>query len=78
MPISTPNIPFISSWLASDCRKSSANSSMAFPNHYTHRKVAETSARTCEICFKPSTSVLITPDNKVSLHVTSLPVGVTF
>lgn len=41
------------------------NSKMAFPNIYSHRKVAETSARACEICFKLSTSVLVTPENKV-------------
>ncbi|KAL2022180.1 hypothetical protein VTK56DRAFT_6009 [Thermocarpiscus australiensis] len=42
---------------------------MAFPNVYTHRKVAETSAKSCEICFKPSSSVLITPDNKDWFYV---------
>jgi hypothetical protein len=40
---------------------------MAFPNHYTHRRVAETKAKSCDICFKLSSSVLITPDNKVRL-----------
>lgn len=39
--------------------------SMPFPNIYTHRKVAEASAKACDICYKPSTSVLITPDKKV-------------
>jgi hypothetical protein len=38
---------------------------MSFPNIYTHRKVAETKAKSCDICFKISSSVLITPDNKV-------------
>lgn len=38
---------------------------MAFPNHYTHRRVADTKAKSCDICFKLSSSVLITPDNKV-------------
>lgn len=38
---------------------------MAFPNVYTHRRVAQSNARSCDICYKPSTSVLITPDNKV-------------
>ncbi len=38
---------------------------MSFPNVYTHRKVADTAAKGCEVCFKPSTSVLITPENKV-------------
>ncbi|KAK4132226.1 DUF1742-domain-containing protein [Trichocladium antarcticum] len=37
---------------------------MAFPNVYTHRKVAETKPASCDICFKLSSSVLITSDNK--------------
>ena len=37
----------------------------SFPNIYTHRKVADTASKACEICFKPSTSVLVTPENKV-------------
>ncbi|KAL2158716.1 hypothetical protein VTH06DRAFT_4198 [Thermothelomyces fergusii] len=37
---------------------------MSFPNVYTHRKVAETKAKSCDICYKLSSSVLITPDNK--------------
>lgn len=39
--------------------------SAQFPNIYTHRKVAEASAKACDICYKPSTSVLITPNKKV-------------
>lgn len=39
--------------------------SAPFPNIYTHRKVAETAAKSCDICYKPSSSVLITPDKKV-------------
>ncbi|EEU49005.1 uncharacterized protein NECHADRAFT_75739 [Fusarium vanettenii 77-13-4] len=35
-----------------------------FPNLYTHRKVADTAAKACDICYKSSTSVLITPDKK--------------
>ncbi|KAB5554315.1 VPS4-associated protein 1 [Coniochaeta sp. 2T2.1] len=42
---------------------------MSFPNNYIHRKVAETSQKSCEICFKLSTSVLITPDNKDFFYV---------
>ncbi|KAK3346936.1 VPS4-associated protein 1 [Lasiosphaeria hispida] len=42
---------------------------MSFPNVYTHRRVAESSAKSCDICFKPSTSVLITPDNKDFFYV---------
>ncbi|KAL2148643.1 hypothetical protein VTH82DRAFT_2197 [Thermothelomyces myriococcoides] len=37
---------------------------MSFPNLYTHRKVAEAKAKSCDICYKLSSSVLITPDNK--------------
>ncbi|TGJ87251.1 hypothetical protein E0Z10_g1560 [Xylaria hypoxylon] len=37
---------------------------MSIPNIWHHRKVADTSAKGCEICFKPSTSVLITPDKQ--------------
>ncbi|KAI9734730.1 MAG: hypothetical protein M1818_006717 [Claussenomyces sp. TS43310] len=37
---------------------------MAFQNVYSHRKVAGTSSRACEICYKPSTSVLVAPENK--------------
>jgi hypothetical protein len=40
---------------------------MSFPNAYAHRKVAETKTKPCDICFKLSSSVLITPDNKVCL-----------
>jgi len=36
----------------------------SFPNIYTHRKVADTASKSCEICYKPSTSVLVTPENK--------------
>ncbi|KAL1892640.1 hypothetical protein Sste5346_006925 [Sporothrix stenoceras] len=40
-----------------------------FANVYTHRKVAEGSAKGCEICFKPTTSVLITPENKDFFYI---------
>lgn len=40
---------------------------MSFPNIWHHRKVADTSAKACELCFKPSTSVLFNPENKVGL-----------
>lgn len=39
--------------------------SAPFPNLYTHRKVAEASAKSCDICYKQTTSVLITTDKKV-------------
>ncbi|ATY65998.1 hypothetical protein A9K55_001934 [Cordyceps militaris] len=38
--------------------------SAPFPNIYNHRKVADSSAKSCDICYKTSTSVLVTPDNK--------------
>jgi hypothetical protein len=47
--------------------------SAPFPNIYTHRKVAEASAKACDICYKPSTSVLITPDKKVYWTQTPSP-----
>ncbi|CAG7991800.1 unnamed protein product [Penicillium salamii] len=38
---------------------------MSLANVYHVRRVAETSAKACMICYKPSTTVMITPDNKV-------------
>ncbi|KHN94371.1 uncharacterized protein MAM_07800 [Metarhizium album ARSEF 1941] len=43
--------------------------SAPFPNLYTHRKVAGGAARPCDVCYKPSTSVLITPDKKDFFYV---------
>ncbi|KAG5971585.1 hypothetical protein E4U58_007384 [Claviceps cyperi] len=43
--------------------------SAPFPNLYAHRKVAEAAAKACDICFKPSTSVLITADKKDYFYV---------
>lgn len=37
-------------------------SAAPFPNVYTRRLVADTAAKGCDICYKPSTTVLITPD----------------
>ncbi|KAI1375999.1 DUF1742-domain-containing protein [Hypoxylon crocopeplum] len=42
---------------------------MSFPNIWNHRRVADTSAKACEVCFKPSTSVLITPESKDFFYV---------
>lgn len=44
-----------------------------FPNTYHLRLVAASSAKACWVCYKPSTSVLITPDNKVRVPHTRLP-----
>ncbi|TVY59214.1 UPF0589 protein [Lachnellula cervina] len=41
----------------------------SFPNVYTHRKVANTASKSCEICYKPSTSVLVTPESKDFFYV---------
>lgn len=50
-------------------QRDAADATMAslpnFPNIYTHRKVAETAAKACEICYKLSASVLVTPDKQV-------------
>ncbi|KAI0479147.1 DUF1742-domain-containing protein [Xylariaceae sp. FL0804] len=42
---------------------------MSIPNIWHHRKVADTSAKGCDICFKPSTSVLVTPENRDFFYV---------
>ncbi|KAJ5105425.1 hypothetical protein NUU61_002772 [Penicillium alfredii] len=42
---------------------------MSLTNVYHLRRVADTSAKACFICYKPSTSVLITPDNKDFFYV---------
>ncbi|KAF7940868.1 hypothetical protein BTUL_0086g00050 [Botrytis tulipae] len=41
----------------------------SFPNIWNHRKVADTASKPCEICYKPSASVLITPENKDFFYV---------
>ncbi|KAF2100676.1 DUF1742-domain-containing protein [Rhizodiscina lignyota] len=42
---------------------------MSLKNEWHHRKVAEGQAKACWVCFKPSTSVLITPDNKDFFYI---------
>ncbi|KAK3216259.1 hypothetical protein GRF29_8g2753962 [Pseudopithomyces chartarum] len=42
---------------------------MSLKNIWHHRKVADGSAKACWICYKPSTSVLITPDNKDFFYI---------
>ncbi|ORY64505.1 VPS4-associated protein 1 [Pseudomassariella vexata] len=42
---------------------------MSFPNIWHHRKVADTAARGCDICFKPSSSVLVTPEKQDYFYV---------
>jgi len=38
-------------------------------NLYHHRRVAETGAKSCFICYKPSSSVLITPDSRDYFYI---------
>ncbi|PKY02202.1 DUF1742-domain-containing protein [Aspergillus campestris IBT 28561] len=42
---------------------------MSLPNIYHLRRVADTAAKACSICYKPSSCVLITPDNKDYFYV---------
>lgn len=42
---------------------------MSLQNVWHLRRVADTAARACYICHKPSSSVLITPDNKDFFYV---------
>ncbi|KAJ5150738.1 Protein of unknown function DUF1742 [Penicillium coprophilum] len=42
---------------------------MSLTNVYHVRRVADNSAKACLICYKPSTSVMITPDNKDFFYV---------
>ncbi|KAF3353343.1 5-methyltetrahydropteroyltriglutamate--homocysteine methyltransferase [Verticillium dahliae VDG1] len=37
---------------------------MSFANIYTHRKVADTAAKGCDVCYRSTTSVLVAPENK--------------
>ncbi|OKL58994.1 hypothetical protein UA08_05687 [Talaromyces atroroseus] len=38
---------------------------MSLQNVWHLRRVADTASKACTVCYKPSTSVLITPDNKL-------------
>jgi len=43
--------------------------SVIMENTWHHRKVAETAQKACMICFKPSSSVLITADSKDFFYI---------
>ncbi|OJJ71366.1 hypothetical protein ASPBRDRAFT_126831 [Aspergillus brasiliensis CBS 101740] len=43
--------------------------SMSLQNIWHLRRVADTAAKSCYICYKPSSSVLITPDNRDFFYV---------
>ncbi|MCJ1342899.1 hypothetical protein MMC31_001088 [Peltigera leucophlebia] len=42
---------------------------MSMVNIWHLRKVAEASARPCDICYKPTSAVLITPDNQDHFYI---------
>jgi phage-related minor tail protein len=41
-------------------------------NTWHLRRVADNASKACWICYKPTTSVLITPNNKVRQNITSI------
>lgn len=45
--------------------KNQLHRTMSLQNVWHLRRVADTAAKACYVCYKPSSSVLITPDNKV-------------
>ncbi|PSN63859.1 DUF1742-domain-containing protein [Corynespora cassiicola Philippines] len=42
---------------------------MALQNVWHHRRVADNAAKACWVCYKPSTNVMITPDNKDFFYI---------
>ncbi|KAH7368052.1 VPS4-associated protein 1 [Plectosphaerella cucumerina] len=42
---------------------------MSVVNSYTHRKVAETAAKGCDVCYRATSSVLVAPENKDFFYV---------
>ncbi|KAK2043635.1 DUF1742-domain-containing protein [Colletotrichum somersetense] len=42
---------------------------MSFANIYTHRKVAETAAKGCDVCYRATSSVLVASENKDFFYV---------
>ncbi|KAK1585802.1 VPS4-associated protein 1 [Colletotrichum navitas] len=42
---------------------------MSFANIYTHRKVAETAAKGCDVCYRATSSVLVAAENKDFFYV---------
>ncbi|EEA27885.1 hypothetical protein TMatcc_003814 [Talaromyces marneffei ATCC 18224] len=42
---------------------------MSLQNVWHLRRVADTASKACMVCYKPSTSVLITPDNKDFFYI---------
>ncbi|CAF9920885.1 MAG: hypothetical protein ALECFALPRED_001655 [Alectoria fallacina] len=63
------NVSYLSSGAIAFCRALADRFTMALVNVWHLRRVAEASAKPCDICYKPNTSVLITPDNKDYFYV---------
>ncbi|KAF9878240.1 hypothetical protein CkaCkLH20_04278 [Colletotrichum karsti] len=42
---------------------------MSFPNVYTHRKVAESAAKGCDVCYRATSSVLVAEEKKDFFYV---------
>ncbi|KAI1869521.1 hypothetical protein JX265_006611 [Neoarthrinium moseri] len=42
---------------------------MSIPNVWHHRKVADAAAKACDICYRPSTSVLVTPEKQDFFYI---------
>ncbi|KDN62071.1 hypothetical protein CSUB01_10401 [Colletotrichum sublineola] len=42
---------------------------MSFANIYTHRKVAESAAKGCDVCYRATSSVLVAQENKDFFYV---------
>ncbi|GJC81569.1 UPF0589 protein C32H8.01c [Colletotrichum liriopes] len=42
---------------------------MSFANIYTHRKVAVSAAKGCDVCYRATSSVLVAPENKDFFYV---------
>lgn len=47
---------------------------MSFPNVYAHRKVADTAKRGCDVCFRPTSSVLLSGSGDAKVNPLPLPV----
>lgn len=46
---------------------------MSFPNVYAHRKVADTAKRGCDVCFRPTSSVLLSGSGDAKVKPPPLP-----
>lgn len=60
-----PHHPFIINLYHQTIHQNLKGFSMSLQNVWHSRKVADNASKSCWVCFKPTTTVLITPDNKV-------------